>query len=223
MPVLERLISTVAPHLCLGCRAEGDIVCKWCLPEVVEPLPSRCYRCKKISNGWLVCESCRKASRLSHVWVCTEYGSIAKKLVQKFKFERARAAARPMAELMAETLPFFDRNILVVHVPTSTRRQRQRGYDQAELLAREIAQQINKPHKAALARHGHSRQVGASRSERLEQLNEAFRVKNQKLVQNAHILLVDDITTTGATLETAAQVLRQNGARQIDAVVFAQK
>jgi ComF family protein len=157
------------------------------------------------------------------VWVATTYDEGAKELVHKLKFEHAMAAAKPITELMAEALPYLPEGIVIVHVPTATSRRRQRGYDQAELLARHLARRLRRRCMTLLARRGQSRQVGARRMQRTTQLVDAFHPIRPSLIQGAHILLVDDIVTTGASLEAAARVLKQAGAKRIDAVVFAQK
>jgi ComF family protein len=124
--------------------------------------------------------------------------------------------------LMTELLPVFSADTTVVHIPSAAERKRQRGYDHAEYIARKLARNSNLNFQKILGRHGNARQVGATREVRLKQLQGAFYVKNSN-INDKHILLVDDIVTTGGTLEAAAKVLRQAGAKQIDAVVFAQK
>jgi ComF family protein len=111
---------------------------------------------------------------------------------------------------------------VVTHVPTATSRVRRRGYDQAELLARQLAQDLKLPYASLLIRDGQSRQVGATRQARLAQLTHAFRIPKH-FPQNVSILLVDDVVTTGATIETAARILRAAGAKSVSAAVFAQK
>lgn len=223
MSIFERFISIVAPHECLTCGREGALLCAWCLPGACAPLPECCYRCQKLSTDSRVCASCRRISRLKHVWVRTEYGSIAKQLIYNFKFQRVRAASEPLAELLSEALPYLPSDTIVSYVPTATSRYRQRGYDQSQLLARTLARKLKLPFVPLLSRSGQARQVGARRSQRLRQLEGAFRPRNTYTASGASVLLVDDIVTTGATLEAAARALKAAGAKTVNAAVFAQK
>jgi ComF family protein len=223
MFILERIISVAAPHLCIGCGAEGVVVCDWCLPDFASPLPSRCYRCKSQTENSLVCKKCRHGSRMKHVWTRTAYEDRAKLLIHDFKFERKQAAAKPIAQMMAEILPYFPPDTIVTHVPTATSRVRQRGYDHAGLLAKALAHELELSHVSLLRRTGQARQVGAKRSERLRQLDGAFHASDHARCSGSQVLLVDDLVTTGGTLESAAKTLRQAGAKTVDAVVFAQR
>jgi ComF family protein len=110
---------------------------------------------------------------------------------------------------------------VLVPVPTATSRVRARGYDQSKLLARAVARRQSLPVLNCLARHGQTHQVGATRQQRLSQLSTAFRVIRPARLAGRHVILVDDVTTTGATLELAAQKLLAAGARRVDAVTFA--
>jgi len=152
--------------------------------------------------------------------VGTNYETIAKELVWRLKFSGAQAAAGEIAEYLS-TLYVGDEHILVVPVPTSSQRVRQRGYDQALVLARELARRSGRRYLPCLVRVGQQHQVGASRHQRVTQLSGAFRV-NKSSVSGAHILLVDDVLTTGATLQAAARVLKAAGAKRVEAIVFAQ-
>lgn len=222
MFVTEKLISFIAPHFCIGCGYEGRIVCEWCLPDIAPPIPEICYRCQKQSDDYAVCASCRRQSRLKHVWVKTDYDETAKRLVHDFKFTRKQSAAVPIAKLMEGVLPFLPENTIVTHVPTASSRVRIRGYDQAKLLAKEIADIRGLEHITLLRRYGNSRQVGAKRKERTVQLKDAFNAASGP-PGNRPILLVDDLVTTGSTLEAAASTLKSAGCKTVNAVVFARK
>jgi len=221
--VLEKVLSIIAPHSCISCGAEGSLLCAWCLPDACLPLPERCYRCHKLSQDSKTCASCRSKSPLKAVWVATEYEGLAKDLIHKLKFERASAAAEPIAKVMAEALPYLSERTIITHVPTASSRYRQRGYDQAELIAKELAKLKQVRYVPLIGRLGQTRQVGAKRATRLVQLEGAFRPRATHGILEAEILLVDDITTTGVTLESAARVLKAAGAKRIYATVFARK
>lgn len=223
MFITEKMIALIAPHHCLVCDTEGSLLCNWCEPDFLDPLPSRCYSCHKLRPDFAVCTPCRKKSPLSQVWIATSYTENAKQLLEQLKFNRCKAAAPVIAEYLNETLPLLEKDIIIAHVPTATSRRRQRGYDQSELIARELAKRRGLRLATLLARTGHTRQVGATKKQRAEQMQQAFRAANQQDLSGATVLLIDDLTTTGATLEAASKVLKTAGAKKIFAATFAQK
>jgi competence protein ComFC len=199
MSVLDTLLGVVAPHSCLGCLAEGSLLC----PACARLLPGTSPIALDTGTAYSV----------------SPYGDTAKNLIWKLKSSGAQAAARLMALLMAEQLPTGD--YLVVPIPTATSRVRQRGYDQARLLARALARQLRCPYSDCLVRIGQAHQVGANRQQRLKQLHDAYRLKNMTSVSGKVILLVDDVMTTGASLEAASKLLIKAGAQTVDAITFA--
>lgn len=199
------------------------MLCDWCKYEALSPVPSRCYRCQKVTEDSATCSACRRHSNLKHVWITSEYLSLSKVLIAKLKFERAQDAAQIIAELMSEKLPYFSRDTMVTFVPTATGRRRQRGYDQAELIARRLSVLLDLKFGSLLLRSGQSRQVGAAKAQRKRQLTEAFRPNSRNVAAARNVLLIDDIVTTGATIEAAAQTLKAAGIKDIKAAAFAQK
>jgi ComF family protein len=143
--------------------------------------------------------------------------------VRLLKYSGLRAAVSDMAGAIAERVAFpSSASVLLVPVPTASSRVRQRGYDQAVLLAKALARQADFPYASLLLRSGQQRQVGASRRQREAQLASAFVVRRAKKIEGARVILVDDVKTTGATLEAAALALKQAGAKSVEAAVFAQ-
>jgi len=214
MSILDDLIGLLVPHSCLACGAEGRLLCSGCMAGLTGAKPL-CYRCQYPAPDGRTCLNC--TTPLQWVRVVTNYESTAKALIWQLKLNGAQAAAGIMARRMAALLD--SEEFIIVPVPTATGRARQRGYDQAKLLGRELAKQTGLPYLDCLARHGQTHQHGANRRERLQQLEDSFRVKRK--VHDKRILLIDDVMTTGATLEAAAKVLAGAGATQIEAMVFA--
>ena len=184
MSVVDSLLGILAPHCCMECGAEGSVVCDWCIPDFAPSLPERCYLCKSESKNSAVCKKCRKNSLLQHVWVRAPYEDKVKQLVHDFKFEHKLAAAKIVAQFMSEVLPYLPADTIIVHVPTATSRVRQRGYDHSEKLAKALAKILNLCHQTLLARTTQTRQVGASRTDRISQMNNAFRYVGAKNLQN---------------------------------------
>lgn len=222
MSLVEKLIAWVAPQDCITCGNEGSLLCDWCKPDAIEPLPERCYNCLKVSSASRVCLKCRPKSKLGNVWAVAQYKGAAKALVLRLKYGRASSAAMIMAEYLDCTLPYFEPQTIITHIPASSNRVRMRGYDQAALIAQCLAKKRGLLHVRLLARIGQQQQVGANRKQRLEQLQNSFRAFKPGLLGRTPIVLIDDVLTTGATLETAAKALRQAGAKRISAAVFAQ-
>jgi len=222
MHLLELAVSLFAPHTCLGCGAEEDrLLCEACVATMPR-VPSRCYRCKAVTTGSKVCRDCRRRTPLDHVVVFTYHEGLAKELIHRMKYERAQAGLLEAAALLAPGLDCLPPNTILTHVPTASSRVRQRGYDHARILARALAAHTALPSAVCLARLGQAHQVGASRAGRLRQLEGAFRPVRCEAFRGQHVVLVDDVLTTGATLEVTAYELKRAGAQTVSAVVFAQ-
>lgn len=218
----ERIIALIAPHTCFACGKEGVALCEWCTPDSSEHLPPRCFRCYEYSPDSMTCKKCRARFRPKYVWVALPYQEIAKDLIYALKFNRQREVHKTIAEEIASCVPDIPKDTLVVHIPTATQRRRQRGYDQAELIAKAFAKKRGLRHVRLLRRRGQSRQVGSDKAARKNQLRGAFSAKPAPNGSQP-ILLVDDLITTGATLEAATLALKEAGYKNISAALFAQK
>ena len=219
MSIIDNLLDILVPHECLGCGAEGSLICPRCWRHIPLPDPT-CYRCSRPVADFAACSGCRPGSQLDSVHAAVAYKGVAKQLIHHLKYSSAQAAAKAMAEQMRGLLVVSE-PWLLVPVPTASGRVRERGYDQAHLLARELSRVSGLPRRNLLRRHGQTHQVGAGRQKRLSQLAGAFTVKSNPVLATTPLLLVDDVLTTGATLESAAAALRQAGAQILSAAVSA--
>lgn len=217
--MLNNLLDIIAPELCIECSQEGSIWCEWCRLQH-DPLPSRCFMCHKQTNNYEVCQKCRKKTGLKSVYVFGEYKATNKQLVTALKFDCKRHVAGPIARSMTDILPFFDMFPTLVHVPSSPARVRVRGFDHTLAITKELSKFSKLPRANILIRTNDIHQVGANKTQRLKQIEGAFRLKRFMTKIPKHVILVDDVVTTGATLAEACKILKQAGVKQVDAIVF---
>ncbi len=223
MNIIERSIALLAPHTCLACKREDSPLCSPCAKLKIIPPPARCYKCGQSSPDFATCAGCSTSTPIGNLWIGAEYTGIARQLVSLLKFQRTKAAAYVIAEWLNQQLPPLPPDIIVTTVPTVANRVRLRGYDQAQLISRQFAARRRYTYLQTLWRVKNTRQVGASRTERFAQLENAFKVRNGNQLRGQHLLVIDDVLTTGATLQTAAWALSTYQPAKIDAAVFAFK
>lgn len=217
----EAIFNVIAPYDCILCSAEGTLVCAWCWPELFELAPARCFACQADSPEAAVCPKCRMNIPLGHVWVVTPYRGGARALVRRMKIDAQRQACLLIAQAMHESAPHFSA-VCITSVPTATARIRERGFDHSALIAREFARLRGLQYRPLLIRRGRTKQAGANKAQRALQIQGVYRPRYTKLLPGLNVLLIDDVTTTGATLTEVAKVLKAVGAGKVDALVFAQ-
>lgn len=221
MNPIEAIVSLLAPHTCLICKKEGLPLCAQCAISHLKVPGPTCYVCGSVGQISNPCPSCAPFSPIGRLFVASNYEAVSKDMVACLKFDRAKTAAEVIADWMHKTLPYLNENTLVSPVPTANKRVRKRGYDQAGLIARRFAKKRGLKYRNALRRVGSTRQVGASRRERARQLENAYKARKASKLTGKQILLIDDVLTTGATIEAAARALNSTGVASVDAAVFA--
>ncbi len=150
------------------------------------------------------------------------YEGVLRELVHLFKYGRVRALAKPLGDLMASTLPRMQRFDIVTPMPMHWLRRWQRGFNQAELLAAEVARRYAiRPEKILRRRKGTPPQAGLSRSARRQNVTGAFEVTKGARIQDKRILLIDDVLTTGATASACAAAMKRGGAKYVAVLALA--
>jgi ComF family protein len=218
-----RLLRVVLPPRCLLCGADGTDerdLCAGCDADLAINLPC-CPRCAlPLETPAPLCGECLKHEPpFAAAWAPFRYGHPLDLLEARFKFRGDLAAGRVLAELLAERA---GRDApacpdLIIPVPLHPDRLRERGYNQAIELARPLATALDVPlrHDLLLRRRSTSPQTGLDAKARRRNLRGAFAVAPDALLP-LHVVLFDDVMTTGATLREGAQVLRRAGAARVD-------
>ena len=225
LSLLDQLLSPISPLLCKGCGRLGGSLCERCINDILrQPCPI-CLRCRKRLNSGNMCTQCRKSSaqRLTNAWVVGWRTGALRQLTNDYKFHSELNAAQILALLLQKTLQraapelSFD---AIVYVPTIARHIRARGFDHMALVAKQLSTQLGVPVlPEVLVRLDNHVQHGSNRQER-RRIATSLGV-NADATLPANVLLIDDIWTTGATMQTSAALLRGAGARRVYGLIVA--
>lgn len=174
-----------------------------------------------------LCGACRRrAPAFAYARAALRYEDGARAALHAFKFGGHRALAAPLADVvvdvLAERWPEGQPDVLVP-VPLHPRRERERGFNQAELIARRLGRAWGCPvRRDVLARVvATESQTALDRAARLANVRDAFRLRRPELVAGRHVVLIDDILTTGATVSACARAVEAGGARAVGVVAVA--
>jgi ComF family protein len=232
----EGLVNLFFPPICILCKKylpPSDRLFQICLScrDTIEPnRPPFCQRCSRpIRNvNKTYCRTCEETSPyFDRAWGAIVYNGTAQELLHLFKYggktglrQYFGANIKNFTENFRVDLKRFD---LIVPIPLHPTRERERGYNQAELLAQKISQDTGIPSASRLLlRRRHTpNQAALSQKERWTNISGAFKIKHSFGVHAKNILLVDDLYTTGATCSEAAQVLKACGANEIQVLTAA--
>jgi predicted amidophosphoribosyltransferase len=218
---IAELLALAAPPLCLACRSPlgraDELLCADCLRALPWLRARRCPRCALPRHRPTGCPAARAAFTAS--WAPMAYDGPARALVQALKLRAALPAVGIMAAQMAATMPLDLRAGTVVPVPPQRSRRRTRGFDAAGSLARSLAARVELPVAPVLVRTDRApRQSGSGRAVR--RAAGRIVVTATGAISGA-VLLVDDVHTTGATLDACARELRRAGAAPVVAATYA--
>jgi ComF family protein len=216
---VKKLLDLLLPPACPGCGREGEIVCADCRRQLER-------RRDEPAGVPLGLPSSQPAGLVQMEW-CAAYSGPARACLHALKYDGELRLVRPLAELMAERwLRAGIGGDLLVPVPVHAARKRQRGFDQAELLALAIGAILKLPVVAAVQRASKTTaQHQLGRGARAANVGHAFapRPRVAERVKGAWPVLVDDLTTTGATFAGCAAVLYQAGASAVSGLALARE
>lgn len=212
-------LDLIFPVHCLGCKQEGKWLCRSCLGKINLNFSST--RCQVDQSNFL-----------SGVWVAADYRqNLVAEILKNFKYNFVLDLGEEISSLLIKFLFFkinqgeisdFD---LVIPIPLARKRLLFRGFNQSEVLAERITQNFGWPlGQNIVSRQNSSQpQVGLRKKDRLVNVRGIFKIKYpaSEFLRGKKILLVDDVVTTGATLDECAKVLKEAGAKEIWALVLA--
>lgn len=235
------LSSLLFPRICVGCGKDIRWICDECLKTIDIIREPFCPECRRPTLAGEFCENCRSRFALDGIFICANFGEgVLKEAIHQFKYNSIADIGGVLGKIMIGKMKNYESSLgstrdkrimnqewefdLVVPVPLHKKRLRERGFNQSEILARAICRDGHFVlAKNILIRKKYTTpQMELDREQRLENLKDVFEfVGDNDFLKNKNILLVDDVTTTGATLEECAKILKQNGAEKVWAIVLA--
>lgn len=219
--MITKALWYIDVQACALCGGVHAAICPTCTTNCLHPDLGRCKGCGKlISVEKTHCHDCGVGKGPKHLDQVTAWGHYSgelKKFIQNVKFKanprRLLEIARPFSEWAISQLPAVDG---IVAVPMHPSRLAERGFNQAEVISSALHWELGLPIIRGVERiQPTSSQIPLSRQERLHNLKGAFAVLKPENIQGRSVWLVDDVTTTGATLEAVAEILRAGGAQAI--------
>ena len=212
-------LDLLFPQWCVGCGREGGLICESCRQSLSEIEPPLCPRCGRPQPDGILCPDCVswqatiKGIRSPYI-----FDGVMRQAIHQLKYKNLRTLAEPLSKLLGDYLtanPILAE--VLVPVPLHKKRLRERGYNQSELLAQELGKLADLPViNDCLTRQSHALPQARTTSvdERRTNVASAFACRNDK-VRDKQVLLIDDVATSGATLDACAVALKTAGASSV--------
>lgn len=227
------ILDFIFPKFCVNCKKLGSYLCGNCFIYLSFDAKSQCLVCARSSFDGLTHPVCRRQYAIDGAFSALSYNRIARRLVHRFKYDPYLLDLRGLlVELLVESViqdETFAKILqssppILVPIPLHAPRLRSRGYNQAQILAKELASRLGLYEFDVIERIKNTRsQVGLKGKLRKENINGAFGVKKvfSHVIKDKTIFLVDDVLTTGLTLLEAGNVLKRAGAKAVFGLTLA--
>lgn len=212
-------LEALYPLECVGCGRTGRVICDRCAVALPALRPPFCRVCSA-PGDFSLCPQCSSASRyFEGVRAPFLYEGTVRQAILALKYGGMRAAAGQLGDLLGR---YFDDNTVpcdvLAPVPMHPTRRRDRGYNQAELLARRVAEIVEVPYRPDLLTRTRKVEPQAgvdNAAQRIVNVAGSVGVSAPSEIRDARIVLVDDVATTGSTLEVCARALKEAGAASV--------
>jgi ComF family protein len=225
--LVELAVNSFFPRRCVGCGKVGGFLCPECLGNLPRLLPPICPNCGRPQASGIVCPDCRqRQTEIDGIRSPFRFDEVIRKAIHQLKYRNLKAISPCLAALLAD---YLGANPLpgdaLVCVPLHPRRLRERGYNQSGLLARELGRRIELPmieNCLIRVKQAQPQVMAGDVEERRRNVADAFVCRDEK-VSGKQIILIDDVCTSGATLESCAAALKSKGAASVWGLTLARE
>lgn len=208
------IVDLIFPKICVGCGGEGEYICKQCQGGLIRPEPICPMCCKPSLDGWTHVR-CRERYGMEKLIVGLPYRGLVQDCLKKVKYKSAWEIITFLCSLsdFEEVKEGF-----VTSVPMWRNKERERGFNQAQIIAKILAEKNNIQYLEILKRTRDTKPMfGLTRNARFTNIQNAFLIINNQIpiIKHCRVILVDDVWTTGATMRECARVLKKAGAQEV--------
>lgn len=223
----EWLLDLVFPKICVGCGTEGEFLCPECSASLIARAPS-CPVCGARSLDGVLGGACEEKMSLRRFFAPFRYRDpLVREIIHTYKYEGVRGLGPILAGRLAEAIRTYPiplpKSTVLAPIPLHPRRERERGFNQAELLARALGERLGLGVENILIRTRPTKEQISMESHeaRRENMRGVFALAPNADARGKAVVLIDDVATSGATLAEAARTLRSAGVRTVSAFVLA--
>jgi competence protein ComFC len=225
--VKQYINDVLFPVFCLGCRREGEWVCQDCLAQIPPLTQTSCFSCGRVVSNNACCDTCKQERCVDIYWsLYSHHTPLISDVIEQLKYHGASDIVRAVSLLCAQHqyLHSLVHSIdVVIPVPLHLVRFRERGFNQSQYIAQSVGGIVGVPViSSALSKTKQTKQQARlSLKTRKENVVGAFTVLHANEVTGQRVLLVDDVLTTGSTVDACAKVLMSAGARSVCVLTLA--
>ena len=223
------LFDLVLPKYCLNCEKEGEWLCPTCY-SLLDFKKQYCLNCKKENKTGYFCSQCKNKYALDGVLIAGDYDNkILSRLIKQLKYHFAQDIAKILAQFLKDFILHYQKgnefkmeDFLFIPVPLHKKRENSRGFNQSQKILEEFSKlfDIKIDIKNLIKTKNTKAQAKLNEEERKENMKDAFIWKGSDL-KGKKIILIDDVATTGSTLNECALVLKNNGSEMVLGLVIA--
>jgi competence protein ComFC len=218
-------LDLIFPRHCVGCNKEGTFLCDSCYRSLTRILPPLCPRCGRPQPSGILCSSCiHWPAEIDGIRSPFRFEGVMRHAIHQLKYQNLRGLVVPLAELLRDYLISSPMpGEVLVPVPLHQKRMKERAYNQAGLLTRKLGKLIKLPvvdNCLVRRRHTPPQARASNVTERRSNIANAFTCRDNRL-ENKQVLIIDDVTTSGATLDACAVALKATGVTSVWGLVMA--
>ena len=227
------ILDFLFPRFCINCGREGNYLCDDCMTllEITDKRYCLCKRPKVIDAKNLKCKKCQEKELDGLYFAIFYQQKILKKLISQFKYKPfIKELAKPLSLLILTHLQLLENrpdfaDYILIPIPLNKKRLKWRGFNQAEEIAKELSKSLRilLISDVLIKIKKTLPQIELSKKQREENIKNAFFIKNREKIKDKKILLVDDVYTSGSTMEECAKVLKKDQAKEVLGIAIARE